>query len=138
LPVIWLNYRRPGWQIQGVRNELIQGRRVPPEEINWLQDWIQAHPQWSRKRLARHLCEHWEWRDGRGRLKDFAARSLLLELEARGHFTLPPLQVHQRRAPRLAPLLPDWQEPAPWSARLADVAPVRLELVRPGTPAARR
>jgi hypothetical protein len=121
-----------------VRNELIQGRRVPPEEINWLQDWIQAHPQWSRKRLARHLCEHWQWRDRRGRLKDFAARSLLLKLEARGHFTLPPLQVHQRRAPRLAPVLPDWQEPARWSARLAEVAPVSLAPVRPGTPAARR
>ena len=41
----------------------------------WLRGWIDGHPQWSRKRLARELCQRWEWVDGRGRLKDFAARS---------------------------------------------------------------
>jgi hypothetical protein len=122
----------------GVPKEtLIQGRPVPPEQIDWLREWIQVHPQWSRKRLARQLCERWQWRDTRGRLKDFAARSLLLKLAAQGQLTLPPLQVHQRRAPRAAPAWPQWQEPAPWSAPLAAVAPVRLEPVRPGTPAVR-
>jgi hypothetical protein len=111
---------------------------MPPEEIRWLGGWIQAHPQWSRKRVAQQLCEHWQWRDGRGRLKDFAARSLLLKLEAQGQITLPPLQIHQRRAPRPAPALPDWQEPAPWSARLDELAPVSLAPVQPATPAARR
>src|SRR5262249_36817546 len=46
--------------------------------------WIEDHPQWSRKRLACELCKHWGWRDHRGRLKDFAARSLLLKLAAQG------------------------------------------------------
>jgi hypothetical protein len=118
--------------------QLIQGRRVPLDEIAWLRGWIQAHPQWSRKHLARQLCEHWQWRDARGRLKDFAARSLLLKLEAQGRLTLPPLQVQYRRARRADPVLADWQEPAPWNARLAEVASVTLEPVLPGTPAAQR
>lgn len=109
-----------------------------PEDLLWLRDWIQAHPQWSRKRLARELCQHWQWRDARGRLKDFAARSFLLKLEARGHLCLPPLQVQQRRAPRPAPGLPDWQPPEPWSALLAAVQPVTVEPITPGTLAARR
>ena len=96
------------------------------------------HPEWSRKRLARELCQRWRWMDGRGRLKDFAARSLLLKLEAQGHLRLPPLQAHKRRAPQGAPQWPDWQEPAPWSAPLALLQPLRVEPVRAGTAAARR
>jgi len=118
--------------------QLVQGRQMPPEQVHWLRDWIAANPQWSRKRLARQLCEQWQWRDGRGRLKDLAARSLLLKLEAQGHITLPALQIHQRRGPRPAPALPHWQAPVAWSARLETLAPVQLAPVQPGTPAAQR
>jgi hypothetical protein len=52
---------------------LVQGRRLGREELSWLARWIEEHPEWSRKRLARELCERWGWRDQRGRLKDFAA-----------------------------------------------------------------
>lgn len=65
--------------------------------------WLDEHPRGSRKSLARELCARWEWVDGRGRVKDFAARSLLLKLEAQGHLRPPPLQVHQRCAPQQAP-----------------------------------
>lgn len=117
---------------------LIQGRRLVREEIAWLSQWTQEHGQWSRKRLARELCEVWQWRDERGRLKDFAARSLLLKLEAQGCIQLPPLQVHKRRVPRPKPRLADWQPPAEWSASLTQIRPVRVEPVRAGLPAARR
>lgn len=117
---------------------LIQGRRLGPEEITWLSEWIQEHRQGSRKRLARQLCAEWQWRDDRGRLKDFAARSLLLKLEAQGCIQLPPLQVHQRRAPRPKPQWVDWQRPAEWRASLAQIRPVSVEPVSAGSPAARR
>jgi len=35
----------------------------------------------------------WDWRDGRARPKDLAARSFLLKLEQRGWIALPPLRV---------------------------------------------
>jgi hypothetical protein len=117
---------------------MLQGRSVAPEEVAWLRAWLDAHPHGSRKRLARELCQRWQWVDGRGRRKDFAARSLLLKLEAQGHLRLPPLQLHKRRPPRPAPQWPDWQEPAPWSAPLTALRPLRVEPVRAGTAAARR
>jgi hypothetical protein len=52
--------------------------------------WLQEQPSWNRTRLSRQLCEHWNWRNGAGRLKDMACRSLLLKLEARGLLRLPP------------------------------------------------
>ena len=117
---------------------MVQGRCVPPEDLAWLRAWLDAQPQGSRKRLARELCQRWQWVDGRGRLKDFAARSLLLKLEAQGHLCLPPLQIHKRRAAPSAPQWSDWQEPAPWNAPLAGLRPLRVEPVRAGTAAARR
>jgi len=76
-----------------------QGRRVSGSQIAWLQDWIGLHPEWSRKRLSQELCRRWDWRNDRGWLKDFAARSFLEKLEARGLVVLPALQL-LRRHPR--------------------------------------
>jgi hypothetical protein len=117
---------------------IVQGRSLGREEIIWLAQWIEEHPQWSRKRLARELCERWCWRDQRGRLKDFAARSLLLKLEVQGHLRLPPLQVQKRRARPLVPPLRDWQQPEPWEARLGQIRPVKLELICAGSARAAR
>lgn len=116
----------------------LQGRRIAAPQLAWLRDWIAAHPQWSRKRLARELCQQWHWTDGRGRVKDFAARSLLLKLAARGLVTLPPLRLAFRRPSRGEPTWESWVEPAPWAASLAEIAPLALERVRPGTDADRR
>lgn len=75
----------------------VQGRVVRPDEVVWLREAIAAHPGWSRKDLAREVCRAWEWKDGQGRLKDFAARSLLLKLEGQGAIRLPPLRYVRKR-----------------------------------------
>jgi hypothetical protein len=69
---------------------VIQGRFLRPEDVRLIRDWLQAHPDSNRTRLSRELCLAWNWRNGAGRLKDMAARNLLLKLEARGHIQLPP------------------------------------------------
>ena len=80
-----------------MREDLLwQGRRISEAELGWLRKWIAAHPEWSRKRLARELCEQWQWHSATGQLRDFTARNFLLKLEARGLITLPP--VHQAKA----------------------------------------
>jgi hypothetical protein len=117
---------------------LVQGRRLGPEELNWLAQWIGDHRQWSRKRLARELCEHWRWRDQRGRLKDFAARSFLSKLEARGYFRLPPLQVQKRRTRLPVTKLADWRPPDVWEANLVQLRPVKLEPIGAGSSVAVR
>jgi hypothetical protein len=118
--------------------QCVQGRRVVKEEIEWLRSWIDAHPDWSRKRLARELCTVWQWRDERQRLKDFAARSFLLKLEAQGRIALPALRLNNRRKARAVRSPTDWQAPVPWSASFQQLGPVTVELVQPGTSAARQ
>ena len=68
----------------------MQGRRVGEAEVALIGHWLQAFPLWNRTRLSRQLCEHWNWRNQAGRLKDMACRSLLLKLEERGLIALPP------------------------------------------------
>jgi hypothetical protein len=104
-----------------------QGRTVSAKQVSWLRNWIADHRGWSRKRLARELCVLWDWRDGRGRLKDFAARSFLLKLQERGEVE-----------PRSVKPLAGWQEPSVWRAKLDEVQPIELEVVRTGTQSYRR
>lgn len=111
----------------------VQGRWIGAEEILDLKRWIQQHPEWSRKRLAKGLCERWDWRDAHGRLKDFAARSFLLKLAASNQINLPPLRENQRRPPRKVAVLSCWQEPPIRQERLARVKPVRVCLLQSGT-----
>jgi hypothetical protein len=134
-----LDYRRGGWHNGGVTTKwMIQGRCVEPADLAWIRSWVEQHPQGSRKRLALELCQRWDWVDGRGRRKDFAARSLLVKLEAQGHIRLPALQLNQRRAPRPAPQWPDWEEPGRWDTSLGRLPSLRVEPVRAGSPAAPR
>jgi hypothetical protein len=116
----------------------IQGRWVGREEIAWLRNWVDEHPQWSRKRIARELCALWQWRDQRQRLKDFAARSFLLKLEAQGAIKLPALRLNCRRGPRSVRAPAGWEAPAPWSASLAELGRVAVEPIVPGTAASRQ
>ena len=114
-------------------SQTIQGRSLSAQDIQWLAQWIAEHPQWSRRRIAGELCQRWDWRDLRGRLKDFAARSLLLKLQERGQVTLPPLRV-QHRSQRPRPRQPpDWREPEPWRGTLEALRPLSIEPVSPGS-----
>ena len=125
--------------IEGVaQKQCIQGRWIEAEDIQWLREWIQSNAAWSRKQIARELCLRWDWRDQRGRIKDFAARSFLLKLEARGEIGLPPLRDQYRRVWRKPEAPDDWQEPASWQAPLKELRPVGIEVIQAGTQAARR
>lgn len=68
-------------------------------ELVELQVLIAEHPQWSRHGVAKALCQRWDWRTPAGRLKTFAARSLLLKLAQRQQLRLPPVREAMRRAP---------------------------------------
>jgi len=113
--------------------QCVQGRWIDADDVQWLGLWIQSHPQWSRKRIARELCIKWDWRDQLGRIKDFAARSFLLKLESRGEICLPPLREQYRRI-RPQPAQPeDWTEPPAWQASLKELRPLQFEVIKPGS-----
>src|SRR3989442_13592492 len=68
---------------------IVQGRCLEPADIVRIRGLIAENPTWSRRRLSEALSAEWGWRNGSGRLKDMAARSLLVKLEARGLGHLP-------------------------------------------------
>jgi hypothetical protein len=72
------------------KNLVLQGRSLGSVELQQVGNLLAGHPEWSRYRLSRELCRLWNWRAPNGQLKDMAARTLLVKLEARGHLCLPP------------------------------------------------
>jgi len=85
----------------------VQGRQLGTEDILRIRQLIEENRDWSRRRLSEELSAEWDWRNGSGRLKDMAARTLLLKLDARGLIELPP----RRRTPsnRMAKGRVSWQ-----------------------------
>ena len=115
---------------------LWQGRRLSDGEVEWLRDWIATHPEWSRKRVARELCDQWQWYSATGQRRDFTARNFLLKLEARGLITLPPLQKAKARPWGFAIARRGAQAPvmvAPVAAVLSDLVPLRVVLATAGS-----
>mgnify|MGYP001765823927 CR=1 FL=1 len=110
----------------------LQGRTLSGDDLAVVRALMVEHPDWHRTALSRHLCELWNWRNDAGRLKDMAARTLLLKLQARGLIKLPPPQSRTRRPCAQAPpifqpeLLP-WT-PTPIDSSLEVLQPVSLEL----------
>jgi hypothetical protein len=113
-----------------------QGREVKREEVDFLREWIGENPQASRRWLAFELCRKWDWRDQRGRWKDFAARSFLMKLAERALIALPPVRA-QYRLGRREKELPRLAAAAVISA-LADLQPIEIAIVEAGSPPAQR
>jgi hypothetical protein len=107
---------------------LVQGRRVSAAEVALIGHWLQAHPSGNRTGLSRHLCEHWNWRNQAGRLKDMACRSLLLKLEARGLIRLPPRRTASVNARRNRQLPSVECANSPQECSLAELQPLQLIL----------
>jgi len=128
-----------GYRAGMEREWVCQGRCFTSGELLWLSRWVADHPHWSRKRLSRELCQEWNWRNGRGQIKDFAARSFLEKLAERGLLTLPAPQL-QRSHPRPKPAAPaqiDWPV-LPITQPVRELAPVQWVVALSGTCEARR
>lgn len=113
----------------------LQGRTLSSDDVRLVRTLIAQHPDWHRTALSLHLCQLWNWRNHAGQLKDMAARSLLLKLQARGLIDLPPplkgngnRQRGVRRSCLTQPELFAWQ-PEPIVAGLSALQPLQVELV---------
>lgn len=116
---------------------IVQGRRLREEDLAVIVRLIEEHPQAHRRRLSQLLCELWEWKNQRGQYKDMAARTLMRKLDAAGIITLPPPRrpgTNARRGKSLPPSVPELR---PLAVTLSFVQPLRMELVRTGTGAAK-
>lgn len=112
---------------------VIQGREVGEAEMVLIRGLLLEHPDWCRSRLSVELCCRWEWRNAQGRLKDMAARSLLLKLERAGHLQLPPRRgtsPNGRRNRMVATVAPATE---PLGGVLDALRPLSVSLVGPGS-----
>jgi len=111
----------------------MQGRNVTDADIRLIRGLLAEHSEWGRSRLSEELCRRWEWRNAQGRLKDMAARTLLLKLERCGHIRLP-----KRRGPspngRRNRHVPVVQQPTePICGALRELRPLAVSLVTHGS-----
>ena len=112
----------------------MQGRLLNEADLDKIRQLREAHPQWSRQQFSIHLAQEWQWRNQAGRLKDMAARTLLLKLHARGLIELPvPRRPGSNRRGKPARGAVPWELPNPLPALidggLHSLQPLDLELV---------
>jgi hypothetical protein len=114
--------------------QVIQGRRLGPEDIGLVRHWLATEPAWNRTRLSRELCERWGWRNEAGRLKDMACRTLLLKLERGGRIRLPARQRPSPNALRNRHTQDVPCDRTPIEVPLCELQPVRIEPLGEGHP----
>lgn len=113
---------------------VVQGRELSTDDIGLIQGLLAEHCDWGRSKISQELCRLWDWRNAQGRIKDMAARTLLLKLERGGHIKLP-----QRRRPSPNGLRNRSHVAfldhvcAPICGVLRDLRPLAVSVVEPGS-----
>jgi hypothetical protein len=67
-----------------------RSRELTLQDIDFIQAAITKHFSKGRSYISRVLCTTWNWVQPNGKLKEYAARDLLLRLEEKGFIELPP------------------------------------------------
>src|SRR6204780_4232146 len=108
-----------------------RSREISGEEIAFIRQLLAEHPELSRWKLSRQLCEAWQWKQANGALRDMVCRGLLLMLHRAGEIELPPVKrvVRNRIAERQKPepVIPDNR---PVRGPLASITPLEFIQVR--------
>jgi hypothetical protein len=75
-----------------IENPIIVFRNRPfsQKEVQQMKQIIQVHWNRGRTYISKIVCQHLNWRQPNGQLKDQVCRLLLLRLEQEGYITLPP------------------------------------------------
>lgn len=106
---------------------IIQGRRIGATDLRLIRRWLVERPEWNRTRLSRALCQRWDWRNGKGRLKDMACRSLLLKLDRMGLIELPPREGPDTNAYRNRQIRQEAHDRSPIESDLASLRPLLIQ-----------
>jgi len=109
-----------------------RGQTIDGQQLAFLRAFIAAHPDSSRWKLSRQLCETLGWKQPNGALRDVVCRGLLLLLERAGEISLPPVRWQirgqcRRERSRPNPVLID-TTPLAWP--LAALGPIEIQPVR--------
>ena len=107
--------------------KIIQGRCITAGDVALIRELLAGNPSWNRSRLSRELCERWDWRNEKGRLKDMACRTLLLKLERQGQIRLPARQRPSPNAHRNREITEVPHDCTPIESDLSALRPLRIE-----------
>ncbi|MEF8713403.1 MAG: hypothetical protein V5B39_07530, partial [Accumulibacter sp.] len=108
-----------------------RGRTVTTDDLETIRALLEAHPEASRRAFSQRLCEHGDWRQSHGALRDRVCRSLLLALHRAEPIRLPavrhrpPNNAIARRRPMAVEV-----DSTPLECRLGALRPVELLAVR--------
>lgn len=109
-----------------------RSRELTSQDIDFIQAEITEHYSKGRSHISRVLCKSWNWVQPNGKLKEYAARDLLLRLEEKGFIELPPRLRSKNNLKRKVfdqiPLFID----QPLSGQIGDYPEPTIELVSPG------
>jgi len=67
-----------------------RSRKLHTDDIAFIKVLVDRHFLRGRSYISRELCKSWNWMQPNGKLKEYAARDLLLRLEEQGLVALPP------------------------------------------------
>jgi hypothetical protein len=108
----------------------IRKRTITATDLEFIQATINQNWNKGRTQISKILCQKWNWIQTNGRLKDMACREILLTLYHKGLINYP-LGVHDgnnKKRNQSIPLVPT--NKIPLNAKLSDLEPVELKLVR--------
>jgi Domain of unknown function (DUF4338) len=108
---------------------VVQGRVVTSTDREQIRQLIEAHPDWSRRRLSEALAAAWNWRNPAGQLKDMATRSLLVKLHQRGWIGLPARRWAPTNRMRARVIPPRLWDQRPLATSLAELGPLQVREV---------
>ncbi len=108
-----------------------RGQEFTGQDVAFVRQFILEHPGDSRWTLSRKLCEAWGWVQPNGVLRDMVCRGLMLELDRKGHITLPPIR-QQNPHPFLIRRRPSPVEidQTPLEVTVSDLQPLTFRQVR--------
>ena len=112
---------------------VMQGRELHGADIELIRVLLAEHPAWGRSLVSAELGRRWNWRNAQGRLKDMAARTLLLKLERAGHIRLPPRQRPSSNGFRNRRELLVAHATDPIHGPLRDLRPLSVNVAAPGS-----
>ena len=109
-----------------------RGQEIDSEQLAFLREFIRKHPESSRWKLSRQLCEALGWKQANGALRDMVCRGMLLMLERAGEIELPPVRRHIRGQCRTGRPRPEalWIDTTPLEMPLKALGPIEIQPVR--------
>ena len=109
-----------------------RGQTIDREQIVFLREFIREHPDSSRWKLSRQLCEALGWKQANGALRDVVCRGLLLMLDRAGEIELPAVRCQIRGQRRTARPRPEAVliDTTPLTMPLAALGSIEIQLVR--------